>query len=602
MLLRPFGAKGAKLKSKGLATFAIDLVPTLPEDVWDHQPLVFDDSILVADIRLDNREELWEALSITASDLKETSDSALLAAAWLKWGVDLLRRCIGDFSVAVYSTDRRRLWLARSVGGARPLFYSATAGQTAFASMPSGLMANPEQRRGFNFSHLALALDEREEANSDATCFEGIRRVRPGEVVTIGQNGVERQPIWTPSLEPLHLRSTSEYVEAYRGVLDESVRCRLRRSVSMIGSHLSAGYDSNAVTATAARLLEDKAQLIALTAAPRRGYAGPTFAGRPADELALAAVTARHHHIRHHVGRSHADPRDLFREQAGLYQDPIRNVLNSAWDFCLRQAAQQSGANVILTGDLGNLTLNAGGIDVLSDLVRSSRWLTWVREAFAARRNYSALSIIGNSIDPQIADTMRRGRAMLSPARHRQRTSFLRAEWETASQKTAASNDGANSRRWESIESFDPGRVWKGALAETGTETRCPMIDRRVIEFSLRLPPEQLFLEGAPSPLAKAALCDRVPQEILSKRLRGYQAADWHEWFTRDVARTMMEEISVSKSAQELLDLDRLSTAIARWPAVALESAQVVNCYTSAIPRALATGYLLRHFETLCQN
>ena len=55
------------------------------EDALDVQPLHDAGLTLVADLRLDNREELAQALAISVSALSDMPDSALLFAAYKKW-------------------------------------------------------------------------------------------------------------------------------------------------------------------------------------------------------------------------------------------------------------------------------------------------------------------------------------------------------------------------------------------------------------------------------------------------------------------------------------------------------------------------------------
>ena len=74
------------------------------------------------------------------------------------------------------------------------------------------------------------------------------------------------------------------YVEAFLEIFDEAVRCRLR-TTGAIATELSAGLDSGAVAATAARLLAPTgATLSAYTAVPRPGFSGIVPYGLIADE------------------------------------------------------------------------------------------------------------------------------------------------------------------------------------------------------------------------------------------------------------------------------------------------------------------------------
>ena len=59
------------------------LYRTLPEDIHDRQPLQSSDSrlVLVADVRLDNRDELIAALGMQPQQARQLCDAAVLLAS-----------------------------------------------------------------------------------------------------------------------------------------------------------------------------------------------------------------------------------------------------------------------------------------------------------------------------------------------------------------------------------------------------------------------------------------------------------------------------------------------------------------------------------------
>lgn len=599
--LAAYGSAQPRVSSLDSATFGIDLSVQLPEDRFDAQPMARDCALIAADLRLDDREELAAAIGPAAADTEQMADSQLFALAWDKWDAASFGRLIGDFAIAVFCRRDRTLWLARSVGGNRPLFYARHPEAIAFASMAGALLIDPSLRRGFDRGRLAEGLvglapeDER-------SFFTGVQRVQPGHVVAVRRESHRSEPIWSPAQGILRLNDDREYVEAYRAVLDEAVRQRLRLAGGCIAAYLSAGFDSSAVAATAARLAAPGDEPISLTAAPRAGYDGPSVAGRVCDESSLAAGTAAMHGMDHVVIRSRNPTLSHLAAQARTYQDPFRNVVNSDWDVVLRQAAQQRGATVLLTGDMGNQTLNAGGPEILADLIARGAWATWFREAWAALGVLSVRTIAARSFDRWVpASWLRARRRRMMAGRSMAEESFVRRDWlgmlgpiEAKSSPRFATD---RERRWFLTRTFDPGNVRKGAFAETPIDVRDPLLDRRVIEFSLSLPPDRLFASGVASPLARQALADRLPQAILRERIRGYQAADWHERLTRQDMLSMIEEIASCSAAHELIDFARLRSAVDAWPQPNVDELPVISRYVSYIPATLATGYFLRAFD-----
>jgi asparagine synthase (glutamine-hydrolysing) len=261
--------------------------------------------LLVADCRLDNRAELIDALRLSA---RSQTDAQILIEAWLRWGESSLQRLLGDFAIAVYEGERRTLTLARDPTGQRPLFYKRAAGATAFASMPSGL-ARMFAASGPNLGLLARSLsnllhDDRQ------SYFDGISRVLPGEVVEVSEDSIRSRLYWQPEVEHRSRGRSEDYVRSYRDLLDSAVECRLQGRPLPIGCHLSSGFDSSAVTATAARLVDRPGDLVAFTSAPLEGADQNLIRHRFADESPIAAQTARMHGL-HHV---------IVRETAPLFE------------------------------------------------------------------------------------------------------------------------------------------------------------------------------------------------------------------------------------------------------------------------------------------
>jgi asparagine synthase (glutamine-hydrolysing) len=87
-------------------------------------------------------------------------------------------------------------------------------------------------------------------------------------------------------------------------------------------------------------------------------------------------------------------------------------------------------------------------------------------------------------------------------------------------------------------------------------------------------------------------LADRLPAEVLDAPTRGYQAADWHEGLSADRAAVDhdLERLAQIPMARRLIDLDRLKSLAARWPAGGWQRDDVLDPYRFALLRGLAVG------------
>src|SRR5690242_8462226 len=266
----------------------------LPEDIYDRQPLRSRDGrlTLVADIRIDNRDDLISELGLTFTEARSLCDAAILLECLDRWGAQMVRRIVGDFAFALWDSPAQQFLLARDFKGKRPLHYYRSRSFFAFASMPKGLHALAEVPYGPDEQLVGEFLLQMTRQGS-RSFFRDIARVEPGHVVTVTRAGISSRRYWQP--EPsggARLRS-SDYVEGLRHYLDQATKSRLRGNDGAIATHLSGGLDSSGVTATAARLLASQGgRVTAFTAAPRAGYVNPDLKNRIVDEAPLAAATA----------------------------------------------------------------------------------------------------------------------------------------------------------------------------------------------------------------------------------------------------------------------------------------------------------------------
>lgn len=570
----------------------------LPEDRFDRQPLLHGDRfLLVADIRLDNRAELGAALGIDASDARSSCDADLLLGAWARWQEGALDRLIGDYAIAIFDRHNKRLLLARDPIGQRPLFFVRTGRAVGFASMPSGLLACAQFRRGLGIDRLAAMLVGQGQGATE-TYFDGIERVLPGQLVEISADSISHRFFWNPPCGSIRL-SDDDAIEAYREHLERAVRAQSRRASGLLGAQLSSGFDSSAVAATAA-MLEPGQSLIAFTAAPRADFSGPVPRGRIGDESMLAALTAQRHHMRHEIVRPTSGLFSHLREQSLLYQEPDRNIINMEWWSESNARARSLGVSTMLTGQMGNLTLNAGGLPILAEWLRQRGLRDWWHEARAAHRGLDVRwrGILYATFERHIPDV---GQKLLDRVFFNAPTlaeqSFVRPEWLAVAARRRASRPFAN--RYEAIAENDIGVFRKGALAEHGIDERDPTADRRLVEFSLRLPLEQMLHRGVSRPLARRALADRVPAEVLNSPLRGYQGADWYERFDRAEAGGLIEDIASSPIANDLLDIPKMKQTLDHWPHSGAADPRSRAIFRTRLTIAISTGIFIQSFEPL---
>jgi len=600
--------------AEGDVAFGRRLFRLLPEDSHDRQPLIGGGGryVLVADLRLDNRDELSAALGIPPAQARASSDAAFLLASIEKWGQTCFQHLVGDYAFALWDAAERSLLLARDPNGRRPLHYHRGKNFVAFASMPKGLHALAE---------IPYAVDEERVAEhlmrmpwlDSRSFFEGVERVELGQAVVITANGRRVYQHWQPNTGILRLRRQEDYVEAAREHFDRAVAARLRGSGD-VATHLSSGLDSTAVTATAARHLAGSSRkIVAFTSVPRAGFDGPAPPGRMADEAAGAAATAAlypnvEHVLIHSGGRS---PLDELDRNFFLFDRPAMNLVNAPWGNAIAEAARERKLSVLLAGSAGGRSLTQSGMELFPALFRQGQWLALWREARAHIRsgNLTPLRAVAISAGPYLPGPLW---TLLMRIRHGKPRAFLSDRMmnpEAASAHNIAARAHAGGKdkyrrpRKGGFEGFlrtmrmgDPGNLLKGMLGGWGIDEREPFSDIRLLEFSLRVPQEMYLSKGVTRALAREAFADRLPRDVLDAPLRGYQAADWYETMgsSLDKVRTELDRLEASLPAKAMIDLVRMRQLLDNWPEGGWGDRDVVDIYRTGVLEAISTGHFLR--------
>jgi len=584
------------------------LLSILPEDRFDQQPLVVvpEQSWLIADVRLDNRDELVRKVGLPLSTLYQSSDAAVLLAAWRRWGESCLQHLVGAFCFAVWDARARHWFLARDHVGYRPVFFHHSRGLFAFATMARGLMALPAIGASLDEEQLALQLALVPRA-PDRTLFVGIQCLRPGHCLRVTADGVRTIQYWQPDDAPaIRFRTDQEYADALCERFDRVVSAQLR-STTGVASHLSGGLDSSSVTATAARLLGAHGQeLLALTSTPRPEFVGRELKGRFGDEgPAAAMVAARYPNIRHLL----VDTRrysflQVIQNNCQLDDRPIFNPTNGMWMNAIRDIVQQHSIEVVLVGQFGNATLSYLGMDAFSEWFRRGHWWTAVTlgSALVRNRHASFRTLLARTLRPSLPALLRplftKQTELSFSLVHPRLVRELRLRQRSSTGWAGLGTDALVSAR----ALFERGEI---ADANTGVQAgwrideRDPTRDRRIMEFCFGIPPEQFLAGGQTRALVRRAMRDRLPAATLARRERGLQSADWHlsmaaerSGMARELAR-----IEAAPIAQRCLDLARMRHLIEHWPADGFERPEVFAPWHLALTRGLSVGHFIRRFD-----
>ena len=303
------------------------------------QPLFAGSAALVANGEVYNYRELRHDNALTCATASDCEPPLHL---YRRDGAAFAQNLRGMYGIAIHDRAARQVVLARDPFGIKPLYIAEIPGGIAFASEAQALIAAglvvPQLHRPALHEVLQLQFSTGAE-----TIFKGIRRVLPGETITIADGRIiardKRAALPAEGPENISEESALTRLDA---ALMESVDLHQRSDVPY-GMFLSGGTDSAAVLAAMARI--NTAPVLAFTA-------GFDVAGA-ADEreaAARAAAAAGARHIRVDVTRDM-----VWRhlpEIIACMDDPAADYAIIPTWFLARAARQE--VKVVLSGEGGD--------------------------------------------------------------------------------------------------------------------------------------------------------------------------------------------------------------------------------------------------------
>ncbi|MEP6962956.1 MAG: asparagine synthase (glutamine-hydrolyzing), partial [Acidobacteriota bacterium] len=271
------------------------------------------------------------------------SDTESLLHGWEQWGPQSLDRWRGMFSFVIWDQQARRLVGARDRLGIKPFYYYWDGTLFAFASEIKALLEHPdisaEPEDSVIPEYLSFGY-----VSGEQTMFRGIRKLMPGHWLewhidaATGHPSLSIERYWDVPAAGSESHSDANWIRQVREKLEETVQLRLMADVPL-GTFLSGGVDSSAITALVGRLSSTQVQTFSV------GYDEAQY-----SELGYARTVAKQlgtHHREVVIG-----PQEFFGALPGLIyheDEPISWPSSVPLYFVSRLAAEH--VKVVLTGE-----------------------------------------------------------------------------------------------------------------------------------------------------------------------------------------------------------------------------------------------------------
>jgi asparagine synthase (glutamine-hydrolysing) len=469
------------------------------------------------------------------------------AAAWLESyrqnALDCPNQVGGSFAVAIHDAANESLYLAIDRFSVVPLCHGSNGKRLAFAERADRVAQlldgadKIDPQAIFDYLHFHVIPGPR-------TIYAQVSRLLPGHYLLARHGAITTAPWWRPRFFENERRPFADLRDEFLELLRQSVAAQAETGAACF---LSGGTDSSTV-----------AGLIgAVTGAPAHTYS-IGFDAEGYDEMEYARLAARHFKTVHHEYYVTAD--DLVRsipDVAASYDQPFGNSSALPGYYCARVAAAD-GHRRILAGDGGDELFGGNaryakqrlfeaygavpemvrqrlveplfdGFPRIAQLPGLSKFASYVQQARVPMPDrlqmYNLLQRLGAQqvFEPDFLAAIDRQ----EPAR------MERGIYYSSDAASIVNRMLAYDWKFTLADSDLPKVVGTTALA--GIEVAFPLLDDRLVDFSLRLAPAMKVRGLRLRWFFKRALRDFLPQAIIAKKKHGF-GLPFGLWATRHPA------------------------------------------------------------------
>jgi len=450
----------------------------------------------------------------------------------------------GMFAFALWDSRERRLLLARDHMGKKPLYYSRTAHALWFGSEIKTLLASPAVGRTLDLpaldDYLALGY-----IPAPRSIFQEIRKLPQGSLLEL-KDGRERiHRFWRVDWSVRGSEKGQAAADGLLHQLEDSVKRRMIADVPL-GAFLSGGIDSTTVVWLMSRMTSEPVKTFSI------GFDHEQY-----NEIPYAREVSRAFKTEHHDEVVRPDALAILPELVKFFDEPFGD--SSAIPTYLVSRLARRHVTVALSGDGGDEAFAGYNRYRKAYLMNRIRPLLLGKTGAHAAARLAGLLPIGASRARRISSALRRAAL---PAMERYFTTVglytpeLRAELRSnsANPPPCSSLPEAFQAAWSDAISLDPVRRYQAVDIETylpddilvkvdrasmavSLETRAPLLDYRLVQYSASLPGHHNFHGYRGKRLLRSLIDGKVPPAVLNRPKRGF-SMPLALWFRQDWQKT----------------------------------------------------------------
>lgn len=216
--------------------------------------------VVVYDGEIYNKDEIREEL-ISLGDYFNTDDEEeIILKGYLAFGKEALGKFEGVFSIGIYGTDSRKLFLARDPIGAKAMFFSIIKDDIIFSNNVGNIVKSKYVKPEVTYEGIAELMTLGPSRRQNSAIFRNINQLEPGSYLEFNYPNIKIKKY--AEFEAIRLDETFEdTVENVREMLVDSILKQYPRD-NDVCALLSGGLDSSIVTTVVAEAAKEEGKIL----------------------------------------------------------------------------------------------------------------------------------------------------------------------------------------------------------------------------------------------------------------------------------------------------------------------------------------------------
>ena len=480
--------------------------------------------IVILNGRIDNRDDLIAKLNTVCAKI---DDEELFYKSYLKWGNELGLHIIGSYVCIIFDYHRNNGVIIKDHIGSKPLYYSYINEKLIFSNNMLAINNSSKNSMNINSDRVKDYLLYIHGKSGD-TFYKNIKKLQRAEILIAKNKKINiKKYFMFDTGKVSQFKNIYECKEAFDELFVQVIK-EQSYGIKKIGSKLSGGIDSSAITALLAK--HSNAEVISYSAIFQNL---DTESFKKTDEKEYMDSVIKHSNIQNKIVNIDADLINPFAYIDDSEYSEVTPHANRYFEVLLLEAASKDGINVLFDGFDGDSVLSYG-YEYLNELGSKLNIKTLIYEARKLSKNKKILNILKDHLlIPYLPNNLiTKIRYYKNTDYFQKRIKILKGGESYIDELQYNAHFGRNKVNKRNVQEIHNATlewpIWEVAMefsyidsSKYQIEERYPFFDRRIMEFCLSVPGKYRLNNGISRYYFREAMKNYLPAKNINRLSKG---------------------------------------------------------------------------------